>query len=161
MSTLRSVVPKGGDGVSAHEAARRVGIPYQTLDRWTRQGLIKPSIARACGRGRNSGRRYSNRDLVLIRVLDEVRRHGVAVAVLQSLGKCFLLSAATNFTEDGSYLVVARGQPRFVPGGRALRRAMRGEPITLVIDVPQLVYATQYDLFGTNMGGRPGELATK
>jgi len=49
-----------------------MGIPYQTLNYWTKTGLVSPTVAAA--RGSGSRRVYDFQDLVAIRIALKLRR---------------------------------------------------------------------------------------
>ena len=67
---------------SSEQAARVSGVPFGTLIEWDRKGFLKPTIP-ARGMGRKSGRRYTFRDLVRLRVARELRDRGVSLQALR------------------------------------------------------------------------------
>src|SRR5437016_7501251 len=71
------------DTFSTSEAARIGGVPYATLDYWSRSKLIVPSIAAASGTG--SDRRYSFGDLLSIRTVVELRANGTSTQSLRKV----------------------------------------------------------------------------
>jgi DNA-binding transcriptional MerR regulator len=52
---------------TSHQIAEEAGCTYRQLDWWTRNEIIEPSIATANGSG--SVRRWSDTDLVIVRVI--------------------------------------------------------------------------------------------
>lgn len=73
------------EGFTAGEAVRVSGIPYQRLDYWARSGFLLPSLQQAEGKG--SDRRYSFRDLIALRVANEIRKQGVSLQKLRKVVK--------------------------------------------------------------------------
>jgi DNA-binding transcriptional MerR regulator len=62
------------------EVLRLTGLPYSTLDYWVRTGLVTPSVRASSGKRRT--RRWSVRDVVCVRAIQELRRAGASVHML-------------------------------------------------------------------------------
>ena len=69
------------DGFPTPIAAALTGVSRKTLENWDRRGFLKPSIKGA--RGHGFSRVYSFRDLIAIRVADDLRRRGIDVRHLR------------------------------------------------------------------------------
>lgn len=69
---------------SAIQAARIIGMPFQTLDEWDRHGFVRPSFA-ARGRGPGHGRGYTLPDLERLFVARELREHGLPMGEIAGL----------------------------------------------------------------------------
>jgi DNA-binding transcriptional MerR regulator len=67
----------GEDGYRGPQVCKIVGITYRQLDYWSRQGLIKPSVAEAKGSG--SQRLYAYTDIVELKVIKQLLDGGVAL----------------------------------------------------------------------------------
>lgn len=64
-------------------ASRIVGVSLRQLQYWDEQGFIRPSVQMAGGRG--TKRLYSFRDLVCLKVVKDLARHGFS---LQMIRRC-------------------------------------------------------------------------
>lgn len=71
-------------GFFGPQTAELVGISYRQLDHWSRQGLVRPSVAQASGSG--SRRRYSYNDLVELKIAKKMRDQGID---LKSIARAF------------------------------------------------------------------------
>jgi DNA-binding transcriptional MerR regulator len=60
-----------GSGFSTQEVSELTGASIRQIDHWARTGLVKPSERDAAGRG--SRRRYSFRDVVAVRTVQNLR----------------------------------------------------------------------------------------
>jgi DNA-binding transcriptional MerR regulator len=72
------------EGFFGPQTAELVGISYRQLDHWARQGLVRPSVARAAGSG--TRRRYSYNDLVELKIAKKMRDQGID---LKSIARAF------------------------------------------------------------------------
>ncbi len=72
------------EGFFGPQTAELVGITYRQLDHWARQGLVRPSVAKATGSG--SRRRYSYNDLVELKIAKKMRDAGID---LKSIARAF------------------------------------------------------------------------
>src|SRR4051812_23561666 len=109
---------KAQDSFSTNEAAHIAGVPYATLDYWTRSKLISPSITAANGTG--SDRRYSFKDLIAIRTVVELRLNGASTQSLRTAVKrlrqdgCSDPLADCKIVKIGEELCVVRGHKELV-----------------------------------------------
>ncbi len=108
---------------SADEAAKRVGIPYSLLDSWAR-GAEPVVPAQNAGGGRGRPRTYTFRDLVALRIADELRLAGIRTPVLRIVTAYVRNEAPGLDTED---------QLRSNPGVTIGVRLRNGEPIGKVV----------------------------
>jgi DNA-binding transcriptional MerR regulator len=69
------------DGFPTPKAAALSGVSRKTLENWDQRGFLKPSIKSAQGHGH--ARVYSFRDLIAIRVADDLRTRGIDVRHLR------------------------------------------------------------------------------
>lgn len=65
-------------------AAELAGITYKQLDYWARTELIRPSVLDA--RGSGSRRRYSQRDLFVLKTIKRLLDVGIRLEVIRELG---------------------------------------------------------------------------
>jgi len=80
----RKEIPPGPEGpFSIPQAARLLGLPYETVDHWARTGLIRPSLKPSGGRG--VWRKFSFPDLVALRVATKLRAHGIAAQTIRRI----------------------------------------------------------------------------
>ncbi len=71
------------DTYDSKAASRIVGVSLRQLQYWDEQGFIRPSVQLADGRG--TKRLYSFHDLVCLKVVKDLARHGFT---LQSIRRC-------------------------------------------------------------------------
>lgn len=121
------------EAFSTQQVVSLVGVSTRKLVHWDKQGLVKPSISPASGRG--SRRMYSYRDLLALKVVKGLRDQGVSLQrvrrcvrylrkhmpdISQPLSLCQLLTDGDSvyLVEDRKTLIdtVAR------PGHRAVRQ---------------------------------------
>jgi DNA-binding transcriptional MerR regulator len=62
-------------------ASKLTGVSVKTLENWDTRGFLKPSIMAA--RGHGASRVYSFRDLIAIRIADDLRGRGIDVRNLR------------------------------------------------------------------------------
>lgn len=88
---------------SAIETARLAGCTYRQLDYWTRVGYVEPNVG---ARGSGSRRRFTGRDVAVVRAVTKLRDMGV-------VGTTLARAAATLADEskpwNGSVLVTLDG----------------------------------------------------
>ena len=102
-------------GYSGTQAAKVVGITYRQLDYWARTDLIRPSLSDASGSG--SRRRYSYRDLVVLRIIKRLLDAGIK---LESVREVFSY-LRTHVTDDiGSAHLVINGSTVVLCDGEQL-----------------------------------------
>ena len=73
------------DGFSGKRTAEIVGITYRQLDYWARTDLIRPSLADAKGRG--SRRQYAYRDLLELRIVQQLLDAGIKLETVRDVFK--------------------------------------------------------------------------
>ena len=132
--------------LTAKEAAVRVGLGYALLDSWSRgpDPLLQPMTP---AHGQGTRRRYSFRDLIALRVADELRLVGVRAPSIRAVA-AHVQNDATGIDSPDAVrahnglwiaLPVRRGQagrPFSVNSpSEAKRIAAEGSPVCLVIDV--------------------------
>lgn len=132
--------------LTAKEAAARVGLGYGLLDSWSRgpEPLLQPMTP---GRGQGTRRRYSFRDLIALRVADELRLIGVRASLIRAVA-AYAQNEATGI-DSPEEVCAHKGLWIALPAGRgkagrpfsiaspseAERIATEGSPVCLVIDV--------------------------
>jgi len=101
----------------ASDAAKRSGLPLYVVDRWDRNGVLRPSIRRATGSGRHRPRLYSIEDVVALSVANRLRRLDVPTRRIARIVKAvranakieprYLLSDGKSvfFRDDGGELI--------------------------------------------------------
>lgn len=65
------------DAYNSKMVSRIVGVSLRQIQYWDEQGFIRPSIKPAEGRG--TKRLYSYRDLICLKVMNDLTRHGLSV----------------------------------------------------------------------------------
>ncbi len=93
------------EGFTAGEAVRVSGVPYQRLDYWARSGFAPPSLQKASGKG--TDRRYSFKDLVALRVGNELRKQGVSLQKLRKVVRFLRQYKGEDATLASTRLVVS------------------------------------------------------
>jgi DNA-binding transcriptional MerR regulator len=122
--TPPSRTPQTMTGLTSQQVCKKTNITYRVLDHWDRQGVLCPSIRPARGTGPGYERIYSQADVDILRILDQVRRLGVPLA---------LLARITNALRDGltDFAVKPDGGLVLYPG-----RSPRPLPVALWIHLP-------------------------
>jgi len=92
-------------GFTAGEAVRVSEVPYQRLDYWARSGFAPPSLQKASGKG--TDRRYSFKDLVTLRVANELRKQGVSLQKLRKVVRFLRQYKGEDATLASARLVVS------------------------------------------------------
>lgn len=93
------------EGFTAGQAVRVSGVPYQRLDYWARSGFAPPGLRKATGKG--TDRRYSFKDLVALRVADELRKQGVSLQKLRKVVRFLRQYQGPEATLASTRLVVS------------------------------------------------------
>lgn len=75
----------GQHGYPTPLAVRLTGVTDKSLDHWNNRGFLKPSVRARRSPGGRMPRVYSFRDLVAIRVVDELRTRGLEVRHLRDI----------------------------------------------------------------------------
>lgn len=65
------------EGFRGPQVCKVVGITYRQLDHWDRTGLVSPSLVPA--RGSGTQRRYSYKDVVVLRIIKQLLDSGVTL----------------------------------------------------------------------------------
>ena len=102
-------------GFSGTKAASVVGISYRQLDYWARTDLIRPSLTDATGSG--SGRTYSYRDLLELRVIKSLLDAGIK---LESVRKAFTYLREQADTDIATATLVISGNDVLLCDGEML-----------------------------------------
>lgn len=125
----RAVAARPARVFTSREAAQASGVPFFTLDYWSRSGFLVPSVAQSRGRGRGRERRYSFGDLLLLAVARELRGQRVSVESLRALVRKLAPRrdelAAANWVLVGREMEVARSAAELtrmlrLPGRRSV-----------------------------------------
>lgn len=72
-------------GWSSKEAAALAGVPWETLRSWVKRGDINPSISH--GKGRGLGYRWTDTDVIALRMIAALRENGVSFHRLRPMLK--------------------------------------------------------------------------
>ncbi len=111
----------GPEGYSTGIAARVSGLNLRTLQRWTDQGVITPSVQQ--GKGKGSRDIFSFGDLVALRTLGELRAAGLS---LQGMKKALAVLRANNPEADlAGYRLVFDGREIYQATGQEYRALLR------------------------------------
>ena len=73
------------EGIPTEELARRAGLSYRIVDYWVRQGVLRPSVAHGDGTG--TKRRFSDRDVRLATLLNQLRAMGARIDTLRAVAR--------------------------------------------------------------------------
>lgn len=109
---------------SGPAAAELVGITYRQLDYWARTDLVRPSVRAASGNG--SRRRYSQRDLFVLKTIKRLLDVGIRLEVVRDL--IGLLNDAPVDTDIR--LELAPGCTLFSPSRSSARATRTSGPST-------------------------------
>ena len=108
-------------------AAELTGLHPQTLRTYERMGLITP------GRTGGGGRRYSHRDIELLREIADLTSSGIGIEGVRRILDLENQLAALAAAQRG-----ARGRARARPARRCARRSPRGGPRACANKLPVL-----------------------
>lgn len=152
-------------GWGGQSACRIVGITYRQLDYWARTKLVEPSIQSA--RGSGSQRRYSFRDIVVLKVVKRLLDTGIslqnirrAVEVLRSRGVEDL--AQITLMSDGTTVYECRSADEIIDllqGGQGVFAiAVRGTVNEIMGSLPYAAavrpaYSSEADLPDSGRSG--------
>lgn len=109
-------------GFPASVAFRVAGMTYRMGDHAARTGVVRPSIAGS--RGRGAGRRYSLRDIVMLRTVRELRDAGLSLQRVRTVVK----RLAAEGEDLASVRVLTDGREAWVALDREHLLAMLEEP---------------------------------
>ncbi len=133
-------------GFSTAQVERLTGIRAKTLHFWDHSGFISPSILRAHGTG--TGRVYSFRDVVALRVAAQLRHAGIS---LQSLRKIVAVLRQLEDLEQplAEIFLVAIGEDVYAKQGNELLSVFRSPGqacFSFVIDLARTVQMLHDDI---------------
>lgn len=115
------------------EASKVTAVPYRTIDHWSRTGLLRATVE---ARGSGKDRRYSFRELVILRVMREFRDAGVSTRILPVVIKHLRLKDRLE-----GWLIVANGQAYTYP---EICRLLETEGMLVyVVDLTRVVTETR------------------
>jgi uncharacterized protein (DUF433 family) len=119
---------------TADRVLRLTGLTKRQLQYWEETGLIRPSYSRPDARGRGRPRLYDFRDLVELRTVAELRRHGIS---LQLVRKVRDYLRGLDYEKPLSVLSfdVLDGELYFAEAG-TVRKGRRPEQTILHVTVP-------------------------
>jgi hypothetical protein len=119
-------------------AAKLTGVSLKTLENWAQRGFLKPSISAHPGNG--ARRVYSFRDLIAIRVADDLRSRGIDVRhlrrVVEYLRKRKGLELTTSDVLAGAVLLTDGRDVYEVDGERGVHVSTLRHPDQSVLMVP-------------------------
>lgn len=119
--------PRTVAGYSSAEAARAAGVSYRQLDYWTRERIVRPSVAEAGGSG--TARRWSLADVEVLRTLGALSALGCAGDALRHAGR--VLAEAV---EVGRWVIVGpAGEVELVNDSLDLALALEEAPASWVV----------------------------
>jgi DNA-binding transcriptional MerR regulator len=72
---------------TSREAALVSGVPFFTIDYWSRTRVLTPTIAKGTGRGKGRQRMYSYGDILRLRIARELRDQKVSLETLRAIIK--------------------------------------------------------------------------
>jgi DNA-binding transcriptional MerR regulator len=111
----------GPDGYSTGVAAWVAGLNLRTLQRWTDQGVITPSVQQ--GQGKGSRDLFSFSDLVALRTFGRLRAMGLS---LQAIKKALAVLRANDPGADlAGYSLVSDGREIYQKTGQQMRALVR------------------------------------
>jgi DNA-binding transcriptional MerR regulator len=118
-------------GFSGTQAAKVVGITYRQLDYWARTDLIRPSLSDASGSG--SRRRYSYKDLVVLRIIKQLLDAGIK---LESVREVFSY-LRTHVSDDivSAHLVINGSSVVLCDGDQLVDVVKHGQGVLNVLSM--------------------------
>lgn len=115
----RRLLPEGGYGVGI--AAKVAGLNLRTVQRWTDQGVIIPSISQ--GKGKGSVDVFSFSDVVTLRTLGRLKQAGIS---LQQIKKALEALEQIRTTRDLHNIhLVSTGADIYLSTGRAVTSLLK------------------------------------
>lgn len=106
-------------------AAELAGMHAQTLRQYDRLGLVSPS------RTRGGGRRYSGRDVALLREVQRLSQEGVSLAGIQRILDLENEVTALRSRVDGLSVELDAAHAALATGARVFAVGRRGEVVTV------------------------------
>jgi len=114
-----SVIINKGNGTmnvksafTSKEVTKLTGVSYRQLDHWDRIGFITPSVLTASGKG--SGRLYSFRDVLNIRVAKQLRDAGASIKNIIKSIEFIKQYSPEKESSLSDYMFITDGQKIFV-----------------------------------------------
>jgi len=96
---------------TARKVCERTCLTYKQLDDLARKGLVAPSVSPAEGKG--TRRLYSERDLILLNALSQLRELGVGRRPFRAIVNA-LQSRKSKLGKQGTYLSISGGKIEIV-----------------------------------------------
>ena len=97
---------------TSKEVVILTGVSYRQLDHWDRIGLIKPSVLAASGKG--SGRLYSFKDVLNIKVAKQLRDAGASIKKIMKSIEYIKENPLRNEGSLLDYMFITDGKSIFV-----------------------------------------------
>ena len=97
---------------TSKEVIKLTGVSYRQLDHWDRIGFINPSVLTASGKG--SGRLYSFRDVLNIRVAKQLRDAGASINNIIKSIEFIKQYSPEKKNSLSNYMFITDGQKIFV-----------------------------------------------
>jgi DNA-binding transcriptional MerR regulator len=102
----------GGPTYNSKTASRLVGVSLRQLQYWDEQHFIRPSIKAAGGRG--TKRLYSFHDLVCLKVVKQLTRHGFSLKKIRRCVRPLKANPARTVSAAASLRYLTDGERLFV-----------------------------------------------
>lgn len=139
-------------------ASRLTGVTELTLENWDRRGFLKPSIKAGVG-GRRGARIYSFRDLIAIRVADELRARGIEVHKLRRVVEYLCKRKGLELTTSdvlASTILITDGHDVYeVDGDVRISTLRHPDQSVLMVPLGRLVAQIQADAL-KDLASAPG-----
>jgi DNA-binding transcriptional MerR regulator len=134
------------DGFPTPMATVLSGVSRKTLENWDQRGFLKPSIKGAPGHGH--ARVYSFRDLIAIRVADDLRSRGIEVHKLRQVVDYLRKRKGLELTTSDvlvSTMLVIDGHDLYEVEGDVTISALRkaGQRVMLIVPLGEIVTEIQ------------------
>lgn len=129
------------EGYSSYQAMRITGLSYKNIRTLAENGLITPSVAEGRrhgnernGRGGHEARRYSYRDLILLKLAADLYHAGVSPHALRSVN-----SVLRSFGAAADMFVIATGDQVQIASGASLASMLKSSQraAAIVIDIQE------------------------
>lgn len=130
------------DGFPTPTAATLSGVSPKTLENWDHRGFLKPSIKSA--RGHGHARVYSFRDLIAIRVADELRAQGIEVHKLRRVVEYLRQRKGLELTASdvlANTMLISDGHDLYEVEGDVTVSALRrpGQLVVMIVPLGEIV----------------------
>ena len=110
--------------IGGWRAARVAGVPYRTLDRWVRTGLL---TCESPANGKGTRRGFSFLDLIRARAVAHLRRQGVSLQMIRHVLEALTEKWRVQDPLLQGRLVVAGDELKWVLDDKALLDALTGQ----------------------------------